>query len=213
VLRVAAVRFPTREEWLRALLVELRPTFVGLGKPVPEKIRVACGWPISGGRPGGKRTTIGQCFYAENSADETTEVFVSPILDDPLVVAATLAHETAHAALGAGFGHGPQFASLARAVGLAGKPTSTVAGPEFEEWAAPVLASLGPYPHSKMDPARGRTKQSTRLVKVFCPECEAREEPYIVRMSRGAIERGFPVCPCGCEMTFDVASILAAGVK
>ena len=35
----------TREEWLGALVDALRPVFAELGYPLPDRIRVSCGWP------------------------------------------------------------------------------------------------------------------------------------------------------------------------
>src|SRR5205085_11158746 len=49
----------SRETWLFSLSLALRPMFDGVGKPIPSKIRVACGWP-SRGALSRRQRTIGQ---------------------------------------------------------------------------------------------------------------------------------------------------------
>jgi hypothetical protein len=36
-----------REEWLNKLTESLRSTFADLGHPLPDKLRISCGWPSS----------------------------------------------------------------------------------------------------------------------------------------------------------------------
>lgn len=187
---------PTRESWLVALADAMRPILASHELVVPVTLRVSCSWPIRGGmaRNAGSRT-IGQCFDPACSADHTSEVFVSPVLADPLRVADVLAHELVHAAL-PGAKHGPKFARAAKLIGLEGKPTATVAGPAFLEWCGPIVESLGPYPHAVVDAlaARGRP-QGTRMLKVTCGECG-----YVARTTRKWIEQaGAPLCPCNGE--------------
>jgi hypothetical protein len=52
---------------------------------------------------------------------------------DTMMILATLVHELIHAALPLGEAHGDQFGRAARAVGLIGPLTATVAGPIFVE--------------------------------------------------------------------------------
>jgi hypothetical protein len=186
----------TREEWLITLAEMMRPVFADLGYTLPEKLRVSVGWPSSKALAGkGGSRAIGQCFYPECSKDKATELFISPVLEDGMRVADTLAHELAHAALGKGHGHGPKFARVAKALGLEGKPTNTVAGEAFIQWAKPLVAALGKYPHAALDVTKGQTKQSTRMLKVSCPECG-----YSVRTTQKWLDVGTPTCPCGEEM-------------
>jgi hypothetical protein len=37
--------FTTREDWLAQAIAELRPVFSALNHPLPDSIRVACGFP------------------------------------------------------------------------------------------------------------------------------------------------------------------------
>ena len=186
----------TREAWLTALMDAMRPALAARGLTLPDKLRVSCGWPSHGGlsKKGGSRV-IGQCFDPCCSSDHTTETFISPLLAEPLRVADVLAHDLVHAAL-PGAKHGPKFAKAALSLGLEGKPTATVAGPDFLAWATPLVEALGTYPHSSVDLTKSPRKvQSTRMVKVTCDSCG-----YVARTTRKWLDdAGAPICPCSGE--------------
>jgi hypothetical protein len=55
----------TREDWLKVGVEELRPVFQALGKPIPAKVRVACGFPLNAKRS----RAIGECHPVANSGD------------------------------------------------------------------------------------------------------------------------------------------------
>ena len=186
-----------REEWLSALVTALRPMFSALGEPVPEKVRVSCGWPSRGGLSARNRA-IGQAWSPLASADGTHETFISPYLDDAPTVAHVLVHELAHHAVGVECGHKGSFKRLAGKLGLVGKMTATTASPELAARLNVLTDALGPYPHAKVDAKlAGRKKQGTRMLKVTCSECSA-----IVRMTATTIEAaGLPTCGCGGAMT------------
>jgi hypothetical protein len=63
-------------------------------------------------------------------------------------VAAIVAHELVHAAVGVEQGHGPAFGKVARAIGLEGKLTATVPGERFVASVELILAEVGPFPHA-----------------------------------------------------------------
>ena len=178
----------TREQWLNALVKQMAPWFKKLGKPLP-KVRVSIGFTSAGRR--GK--AIGECWCETASDDGVFEIFIIPTIDDSKRVADIVAHELVHAAVGLKAKHGAAFKSVATALGLTGKMTATVAGPEFLEKIKPILAKLGPIPHAKLKP--GKPKQTTRLVKCMCGECG-----YIVRTTEKWInDVGAPLCPCNKE--------------
>ena len=116
-----------REQWLSECIQQLRPDFEQLAHTLPEKIRASCSWPSKSGLANKKRR-IGEAWSAKNSADQSCEVFISPVLKDPLEVAATLVHELVHCAVGVEEGHKGKFTKLAKAIGLEGKMTATHAG-------------------------------------------------------------------------------------
>lgn len=141
-----------REAWLRAACDKLRPYIRSrTGLYVPE-VNVSTGFPSRNGTRATvvSSVAIGECWPANKSADKRAHVFISPFLGDAVRVLDVLAHELLHAALPKA-GHGEAFAQAARAVGLVGKPTATVAGPDFvREAVAMIRRWLGAYPHPKL---------------------------------------------------------------
>lgn len=195
-----ATKFSTREEWLVAAVEKLAPLFVVLAGENLPRVRVSVGWP--GGR-GKKNSVIGQCWATSQSADKVSEVFVSPVLDEDLRVLDVLAHELVHAVDDCQSGHRGRFAKIAKAIGLEGKMTATVAGDKLKERLQTIAADLGAYPHAALAPqaegADGGKKQGTRMLKAECAEGSG----YKVRLTRQWIDEfGFPFCPCHkTEMT------------
>jgi hypothetical protein len=188
-------------EWLETATVALRRLFADKGYKVPDKVRVSMGWPST--RKGGR---IGECWYPPASADGHAEIFISPEIGVParasearklaasISILATLAHELVHATQGAKASHGPLFKRCAVAIGLTGKMTATEAGAAFKEWAAPLIEEIGVFPAGGLTAGTGtaeRKKQSTRLLKVCCPECG-----YTARVTNKWIcDAGTPLCP------------------
>lgn len=182
---------PTREAWLDAAIDLLRPWFDAEDHPVPERVRAAVAFP-SRAALAVKKRRIGECWFAESSGDDTYEIMVSPLLDDPVEVLQVLTHELAHAALPKDVKHKGPFARLVRSLGLEGKPTATVAGPVFRERIADVIAYLGPLPHARLTPiAEVRKPQQCRLLRTECPTCG-----YLARVTKRWLDSsGAPVCP------------------
>jgi hypothetical protein len=193
------VLYTSREDWLVAALEELRPFFSLQGKPLPQAIRLACGFPLNARRSG----AIGECWANTSSADGTIEVLISPVLADPRAVFEVLVHELCHATDGA-MNHGRPFQAIAtwmhlRPIG-SGKQAwkSTEGDSGFADAYGAVIASLGVYPHAALSFA-ARPKQTTRMLKATCGGCG-----YTVRVSQRWAVLGLPVCG-GCTQTFDLA--------
>ncbi len=182
-----------REAWLQAAIQAMRPWFKGHNFDVPE-VAVSVGWPSSGGLGTAKRT-IGQCWYGETTANGMPQLFISPLLDDPadpMGVVPTLLHEVIHVVAGKDAKHGPKFGKIAKQLGLEGKPTSTRGGEELIERIRLILPVLGPFPHVKIVPDTTRKKQTTRMKKIQCDDCE-----YTVRTVQKWLDlHGPPICPC-----------------
>ena len=194
--KAPAPKFTTREEWLVAAIDALRPIFAETGETLPA-VRVSVGWP--GGR-GKKNAVIGQCWKTTTATDKVSQLFVSPVLDDAVRVLDVLTHELIHAIDDCQSGHRGRFGKIARAVGLEGKLTATVAGPELLVKLTAIAKGLGTYPHAALagsaDGADGPKKQGTRMLKVECPE----ESGYKVRITRQWLDSyGAPLCPCHNE--------------
>lgn len=184
-----------REQWLLKLVDKLRPDFERAGFPLPEKIRASCSWPSKSALAHKKRR-IGEAWSADCSGDQHFETFISPTLQDPIQVGATLAHELVHCAVGLKERHGSVFRKCALAIGLEGKMTATTAGPALAERLHALTTKLGPYPHAELKHSNAPPKQTTRMIKVECNDCGC-----ICRMTRKWLEEaGAPTCACGGNM-------------
>jgi hypothetical protein len=177
----------TREDWLMTLIEEVRPLFPAhTGQTLPQRIRVACGFPSSARRSG----AIGECWADASSADGTVEILISPVLDDVTTVAATLVHELCHALPGS-MNHSKTFATHAANMGLAPGAKGwkgTGPGPGFDSRYGEILASLGAYPHAQLIMSAKPT-QTTRMLKAVCPACG-----YTVRLTKKWADLGLPLC-------------------
>ncbi len=187
---------PNRESWLHDIMERMRPAFTQLGAPLPERIRIAIGFPSTGRRA----KACGECWDSTVSADNTFEILIRPDIADAdsdiaMPVAAALAHELVHAAVGIKAGRGPAFRRVARGIGLIGPMRATAAGPAFLALAAPILEAAGPLPHARLQidkPSDDENpeeetaplttsprKQTNRHVKCACPTCG-----YLARTTR-----------------------------
>jgi len=183
----SAALYASREEWLNALVEEMRPVFLEAGCPIPEKVRVTMSLTR-------KTKAIGTCFDKSMSKDKHYEILIRLDQAEASKVAEILCHELCHAAVGTKAGHRGAFKSCALAVGLTGKMTATVAGDYFVEWSTPILAKLGSFPHATLNLSKVK-KQGTRLLKVECQDCG-----YIARVTAKWLgDLGAPICPCNHE--------------
>ena len=184
----------TREEWLNlASTYAIRHIESSANVQLTTPVRFSCGFP--GGRGAGNKT-IGQCWPTELSADQTAEIFISPVLSDGLQVLGVMVHELVHAIVGCQHGHKAPFAKVAKASGLEGKMTATTASEGLNATMRGWLDALGAYPHAALSTA-GRKKQSTRLLKAYCAMDALVEKPYTVRITQKWVtELGAPICPC-----------------
>lgn len=182
----------TREGWLSDALNLMTPRIRAAGYSLPAQVKVACGFPV--GSRGGKKV-LGQCISPKASAAGTTEMFISPIVSDPIEALGTLLHEAGHACVGVEAGHGAPFKAFCAALGLVGKATEAGPGDDCKRWLRDeVLPLLGAYPHDAVDP-NARKKQGTRMIKLVCPETG-----YTCRTTKKWLALGVPTSPAGCEM-------------
>jgi hypothetical protein len=187
-----------REEWLQQMVEELRPYFTEAGVTLLEKIHVSCGWPSK--RATSKKQATGQCFSRRMSTGEFNEIFISPIKSDGIEVAAILTHELIHAADDCLNAHKDKFIQYAKAVGLQKPWTETHPTERLVTVLESAIKKIGKYPHPAIDISAfdKLPKQTTRLVKVACPDSEC---GVVVRMTRVYIEADkIPTCACGLKM-------------
>ena len=190
------VIYPTREDWLTAAVSELKPFFLLNGVSISDKIRVSCALPSNAKRTNFK--SVGECFPNTNSADAHFEIFISPVLDDPVKVFETLIAMLCHTANGA-LNHGKPYQKIADAMLLLPNGTqsarykSVTHGDAFVQAYKQIIDSLGAYVHAELSASVGK-KQSTRMLKCVCPSCG-----YTVRLTaKWAFKHGnlnLPLCP------------------
>lgn len=194
-VKVEADAVANREVWLQQASTEIIRRFgdvfaAQFGEEGAEhlaKVRVSTGFPSVRGVTG---RVIGECWRAEASADGSHHIFISPLLEEPVKVVSTLAHELVHAADNGVNKHKGAFTKAVRGMGLEGKPTATFAGEDFTAWAHELIAEIGEYPHVGLKPMVTSKPQKTYMVKVTCPGCGC-----IVRMTQKWLdEAGAPFC-------------------
>ena len=157
----------TREGWLlRAsaiLTAEVLPK--DAAKPALP-VQVSTGFPK--GRHGRGRA-IGQCWAPGAARDGRSHIFISPELDEPDQILATLLHELIHASVGVKGGHRGAFAKLARTVGLEKPFTRSVPGVELSGRLNAVSVRLGTFPHGALTYVdRPRAGSRLRLWECEC---------------------------------------------
>ena len=189
-----------REDWLNAAVSELRPFFSSNGHTLPAEIRVSCAYPTNAKRSGFK--VLGECIPNTNSADGHYEIFISPILADPIKVTEVLISQLCRTAKGALNINNLPYGRIAEAMhilpnGTASSPyKETTHGSAFDAMYTDIIDSLGVYPHAKVDVSTHKTP-GTRLLLAVCPTCQCK-----IRMTakwaynaHGDVE--LPTCRCG----------------
>lgn len=163
----AAQRDGTREAWLESALPYLHLIFADAGYIVPP-VRVSCSF---GGGKASAVKAIGQCWPKARSAAGINEVFLSPVLDDPLTVLDVFVHELAHAVDDCQSGHGRGYKKIATAVGLEGKMRYASAGEALRMELGLIVAQLPPYPHKKLNAAIATKPRRKKSRSFTCEEC------------------------------------------
>jgi len=179
-----------RETWLENAVTALSTLFTDHGYDVPVA-RVSVGWPSRGGLSLKKRV-LGECWKPGVSADGISQVYISPMMIDPVQVLATLLHELVHVWDKGEHGHRGPFVAACKDFGLKGPWTATTAGEDLAMMLVDILVTLGEYPHSQLTPSLQKKVSKTYMRKV---ECE--ETGYVLRTTKKWLDLyGPPVCPC-----------------
>jgi hypothetical protein len=203
----------TAEEWADRVVDLYRAQIAALGHPVPP-VAVSPGW-TSGGRR--QSQVLGECWTPRVSTDHTegrqgtVQIYLSPRIDDDVMLAHVILHEVIHAAVGLEHGHRGEFKRVALALGFAGKMEASRWSEEAREDCARRLdeAGVGPYPRPRfrdlgggviIRPGKpekpgdggssGPKTQGTRMIKVHCPACG-----YTLRTTRRWLDVAVPACP------------------
>ena len=175
-----------REQWLVEIKNLMAPKFIELGAPLPERIRMSCGFCQG-------QHAIGQCWKSNISDGEFTEIFIRPDRHESVDVAAILFHELIHAAL-PDAGHGKDFKRVALAAGLKPPMTATTPGASFIDYVKPLIDKIGEYPHSKLDFRQPKPKKTGEsYVNLRCGKCNFFAKTITEMMEIARLK--CPVCP------------------
>ena len=175
----------TRELWLQNAVDLVSPIFKNKGYTIP-KVEVSCGFPSTGN----KSKHVGQCWGKSSTKDGVNQVFISPVLDEPVQVLDTLVHELVHAVDDCLHHHGPEFKKIATDVGLQGLMREASAGPWLQEQLTSIAKQLGKYPHSKINLAHSSSKKTGPRPRAKCKKCG-----YEVTPLKKWLYMGPPLCP------------------
>lgn len=183
-----------REAWLMAVSRPMVPRIEELTNKKMPKYRISMGFPSRRGLAK-KKQVLAECWPVIASSAGIVEIFVSPLHENDMEIAASVCHELIHA-IGIK-GHKKDFAQVAWQMGLHGKAVATKAGPMFMEFIKPTLKSHGHFPGDEMKIFKGNTdhykKKGTYLVKLECPSCG-----MLIRTTRKWLDEiGSPKCNCG----------------
>lgn len=168
------IHFENRDTWLQALDGHLAKLFQAHGVKRIPRARMSTGFTSHGNKKGGQ--VLAQAWSDKVSKDGTFEIFIDPMSDNDLEVAASLAHERIHTILGISEGHGQNFANLAVAIGLRLPATSTTPGDSFQAWFNMVKKEIGRYPHASLEygatPLFYKKQKTPPFLSVRCPTCD-----------------------------------------
>lgn len=204
------VDIKNREDWLEHAVQAVKPLFFAIGIELPP-VHVSVSFPSSRALSKVKRT-IGEHWHPKVAGDGLSQVFISPVLNEPVPVLETLVHELIHA-VHPEAKHKGDFVTTMKAVGLTGKPTMTKAGETLATQLREIGEVLGPYPHPAFDPLAQleEKKQTTRMIKCECVQGSG----YIVRtVKKWLTKYGAPVCPCHNEpMAYELPDDEEEGIE
>lgn len=176
-----------REQWLNALATTAVPRISSSLEFSTEELalKLSCGFPAQQG----KRNKVHASLVPPTASDDfNAEIFVTPELSAKREVAQAVLPLLVAVVTG-DFKQRAIYRNAVRQLGLNGT--------ELPQWAKSIVDSMPAYPHASLT-IEAPAKQSTRLIKTYCPSLE--HEPYIARLSRKALEFGTPICPCGLNM-------------
>lgn len=196
-----------REDWLIKASDLLRSLII---EPTIERLAIDTHQPtvaVSIGHPKSKRA-LGEAWHTSASDDsKTNHIFITPFENDSSRILDVLLHELIHAYDNLENGHKGRFALLAKACGLTGKMTATIASDELKEKLLDITDIIGDIPHHKLDESViNKPKQKGRMLKIECSECK-----LVLRASKTQVVRiaqnDSATCPCCNANTFNQSAI------
>jgi hypothetical protein len=176
-----------REQWLKTLADTAVPQISSSLELATEELslKLSCGFPAQKG----KRNKVSASLVPPTASEEfNAEIFVTPELSEKRKVAQAVLPLLVAVVTG-DYQQRRIYRDAVRRLNLNGS--------ELPAWAKSIADAMPAYPHASIT-LEEQAKQSTRLIKVICPNLE--HDAYIARMSRKTLEFGSPICPCGQTM-------------
>ena len=134
------------EVWLHEAMELMRPKFTEAGYEVPL-VHLSVGFSAKGYRVNTKRYCMGMCVSRRMDKDGINQIFIAPVLDDPMEVLVTLAHELVHAIDDCQHSHGPVFQQISKDLKLADcRAVNHIDFRETVRFYQGMLDQLGRYP-------------------------------------------------------------------
>ena len=134
------------EVWLHEAVELMRPRFAAAGYVIPP-VHLSVGFSVYGYRVNTKRLIFGTCSSRKMDKDGINQIFISPVLDDPIQVLSTLAHELVHAIDDCKHSHGPVFQQISKDLKLTDcRAVSMIDFLETVKFYRWMLDELGRYP-------------------------------------------------------------------
>lgn len=182
--------FTTREGFLDAALLGVRPMFEALGYILADKIRMGVGF-TGAGRFSNVR---GEAWRSSESTGGVVELFFKPDVDDELEILTMLVSLLVMSLPQESPTLGLEYRTIAAEVGLRGTRKDPQCTPVLRNQLLALAQTLGPYPHQTLNVgsrAIGGTKpQIGRMLGASCPQCGAR-----IRLTRStSVSPGMPIC-------------------
>jgi hypothetical protein len=172
-----------REQWLSEAVVELTPILKRHKLELAPNVRVSCGFPSKGGASKERRIT-GETWPAAATFDNSVQIFVTPLEDNPTTVLGILIREMVHASLPDDEGCGPNFKAACKEIGLEGRAKNMTPGLDLIKRLDEVADKLGEYPNKHIILAEKEKLQKPKkksTFKLFCPHKRLAHDPSSVR--------------------------------
>ena len=159
----------SREGWLTEAAALIKDELFAPYWPIRESMKLKISVGFAPNRKADTKT-IGVCLSSVCSEGGYNEIFISPSINDSLLVLATLVHEIIHAIDDCTSGHKGDFLRLMKISGLEGKPTATIPSEKLIIQLDDYINLLGDIPHDRV--SLGSTKRQVgRNLKVSCETC------------------------------------------
>jgi hypothetical protein len=188
----------TREDWLKTAADLIMGEYLSEFCTITERtnVRVSVGYAPNS-KTGSK--TLGVCLPSSWSAENYSEIFITPEENDSMLLLCVLTHELIHAIDDCKSGHAGEFKRIALKAGFQRPLRELHVSAQLMEAMTPYLELLGDIPHAKIDANLIKPKQKGRNLKILCSnaKCGFRFYTSATQINKArAINSGSIPCLC-----------------